>query len=121
MPIWASISRASREILLEVVSISGAVLSPAVTPPPSESMPVLGVFVSINSTSIELRIEEERLRFWQEEFTRIRDMSRKKDPRQSHGGAPRVRRLGGVGVSHEGSLQRPLQDRLRGLPQFAPG
>ena len=73
MPIWASISGSSRAILLEVVDIFGAVLSPAKTPAPSESMPVLGVLVTISATSIELRIEEERLEFWREEFARVRD------------------------------------------------
>ena len=124
MPIWVSISGASREILLEVVSIFGAVLNPAKTLPPSESMPVLGVLVSINSTGIELRIRRGGTLQVLAEGIRPHprhQRDRKEGPRQSHGGAPRVRRPSSVGISPKGSLQRLLQDRLRGLPRLAPG
>ena len=75
MPVWASISGASRAILLEVVDVFGAVLRPAKTPAPSGSMPVLGVLATVNATNIELQIEGERLRFWRGELVRIRDTS----------------------------------------------
>ena len=71
MPVWASNSAEQRAILLEVVGIFGLVLSPAKTPPPSASMPVLGVLVSIIKDVIELTIEKERLRFWHEELSRL--------------------------------------------------
>ena len=74
MPVWASISAETREILLEVVDIFGAVLSPAKTPPPSAQMTVLGILVSVTNVGITLTIEKERLAFWQEELQRLRTL-----------------------------------------------
>ena len=71
MPVWASNSSEQRAILLEVVEIFGLVLSPARTPPPSASMPVFGILVTIGRDNIRLTIEEERLRFWREELAHL--------------------------------------------------
>ena len=71
MPVWASNSSEQRAILFEVVEIFGLVLSPAKTPPPSASMPVLGILVTTGRNDIGLTIEEERLRFWREELAHL--------------------------------------------------
>ena len=72
MPAWASISSGQRVILLEVVDTFGLVFSPAKIPPPSASMLVLGVLVTIDQGDIKLAIEKERLQFWREELVHFR-------------------------------------------------
>ena len=74
MPVWASIARESRGILLEVVGIFGAVLSPDKTPPPAAEMPVLGVLISIGKSRISMTIEQARLDFWRAELSRLRQL-----------------------------------------------
>ena len=75
MPVWAEHSKESREILLEVISLFGAVLSPEKTPAPCTSMPVLGVLVSIDGDSVNLSIEEHRIEFWLSELQRLAGLS----------------------------------------------
>ena len=72
MPVWAAISGESRSILLEVVNIFGAVLSPEKTPPPAPEMPVLGVLISVEASTITMTIERARLDFWMRELSRLR-------------------------------------------------
>ena len=74
MPAWASISEESRGILLEVVDVLEAVLSPAKTLPPAPEMPVLGVFISVGKSMITMTIEQARLDFWKTEFSRLRQL-----------------------------------------------
>jgi hypothetical protein len=74
MPVWASIASESRSILLEVVGIFGAVLSPDKTPPPSAEMPVLGVLISMGRSAISMTIERNRLDFWKAELSRLRQL-----------------------------------------------
>lgn len=76
MPTWASTSSSSRNILLQVIEIFGAVLSPEKTPAPSRSMPVLGVLVSLESGEVSLQIEPERTLFWLKELRRLVTVSR---------------------------------------------
>ena len=74
MPVWDEHSRESRRILLEAVSLFGAVLSPEKTPEPSSSMPVLGVLVVIDRDSVHLSIEQHRIDFWLSELARLRGL-----------------------------------------------
>ena len=71
MAVWAQHSAESRDILLQVVSLFGAVLSREKTPEPCACVPVLGVLVSIEPDSVRLSIEGERIRFWLSELSRL--------------------------------------------------
>ena len=70
--IFSDIARESRRILLDVIGLFGAVLSPEKTPRPSPQQVVLGVLARFSGADLlHLEIEPSRLQFWEEQVRRI--------------------------------------------------